>query len=115
MSGAPRQVVVIGASLAGLSTARALRSHGFDGALTVVGDELQLAGNRSLADHPDAVDEALEGGSLQDCSFTAVYRRAGEPVAVLALDQPRVFAGIRRRLVTPTLSRPSVCTEGEPA
>ncbi len=79
------------------------------------GKKLQLAGYRSLADHPDAVAQALEGGSLQDCSFTAVYRRAGEPVAVLALDQPRIFAGIRRRLVTPTLSHPSARPEGAPA
>ena len=32
-----REVVVVGASLAGLSTARALRAQGYDGALTVVG------------------------------------------------------------------------------
>ena len=79
------------------------------------GKKLQLAGYRSLADHPDDVGEALDGGSLEDCSFTAVYRRAGEPVAVLALDQPRVFAGIRRRLVTPTLTCPSAHPEGEPS
>ena len=33
------EIVVIGASLAGASTARALRDAGFDGGLTVVGDE----------------------------------------------------------------------------
>jgi len=32
-------VVVVGASLAGLHAARALRRHGYDGTLTVVGDE----------------------------------------------------------------------------
>ncbi|MDT7680275.1 MAG: 3-phenylpropionate/trans-cinnamate dioxygenase ferredoxin reductase component, partial [Pseudonocardiales bacterium] len=32
-------VTVVGASLAGVSTARALREQGFDGRLTVVGDE----------------------------------------------------------------------------
>ena len=35
----PAQVVVVGASLAGLSTARSLRAQGYDGPLTVVGDE----------------------------------------------------------------------------
>lgn len=35
----PRSVVVVGASLAGLSSARALRTLGFDGPLTLVGDE----------------------------------------------------------------------------
>ncbi|MEU5208528.1 FAD-dependent oxidoreductase [Streptomyces sp. NPDC020742] len=34
-----RSVAVIGASLAGLYTARALRAEGFDGRLTIVGDE----------------------------------------------------------------------------
>jgi NADPH-dependent 2,4-dienoyl-CoA reductase/sulfur reductase-like enzyme len=34
-----RTIAVVGASLAGLSTARALRSHGFDGRLVVIGDE----------------------------------------------------------------------------
>jgi hypothetical protein len=34
-------------------------------------------------------------------NFTAVYRRGGEPVAVLALDQSREFNQIRRRLVIP--------------
>lgn len=79
------------------------------------GKKLQLAGYRSLADHPDDVAQALEGGSLQSCSFTAVYRRAGEPVAVLALDQPRVFAGIRRRLLNPAPSHPDAHPEGESA
>jgi NADPH-dependent 2,4-dienoyl-CoA reductase/sulfur reductase-like enzyme len=35
----PERVVVVGASLAGLRTAQALRSGGYEGALTLVGDE----------------------------------------------------------------------------
>lgn len=35
----PHRVVVVGASLAGLATARALRAAGFDGDVTMVGDE----------------------------------------------------------------------------
>ncbi|WP_244930333.1 FAD-dependent oxidoreductase [Nocardioides sp. W7] len=35
----PRRIVVVGASLAGLATAGALRSAGFDGDVTMVGDE----------------------------------------------------------------------------
>ncbi|MEO9136788.1 MAG: FAD-dependent oxidoreductase [Casimicrobiaceae bacterium] len=35
-------VVIVGASLAGFSAAQALRRHGFDGTITVVGDELHL-------------------------------------------------------------------------
>ena len=40
MSAAPQSVVVVGASLAGLSTARALRAQGYTGTLTIIGDEI---------------------------------------------------------------------------
>lgn len=65
------------------------------------GKRLQLAGYRDLADHPDTLDLTLEVGSPAAGSFAAVYRRGGEPVAVLALDQTRHFNQIRRRLVLP--------------
>ena len=68
------------------------------------GKKLQLAGYRDLADHPDSIEATLEAGSLAEGSFTAVYRRGAEPVAVLALDQARSFAAIRRRLVNPVPS-----------
>lgn len=63
------------------------------------GKKLQLAGYRDLADHADGPEQTLEAGCLADRSFTAVYRRDGQPVAVLSLDQPRQFAAVRRRLV----------------
>lgn len=66
------------------------------------GSRLQLAGYRDLADHPDSVADTLDTGSPADGSFVAVYRHGGEPIAVLALDQPRAFAGIRRKLISPT-------------
>ena len=75
------------------------------------GRKLQLAGYRDLADHPDTIDRTLEFGSIAEGSFTAVYRRGAESVAVLALDQPRQFAAIRRRLVTPV----PAAAEGAPA
>ena len=37
-----RSVVIVGASLAGVSAARSLRKHGFDGRITLVGDEAHL-------------------------------------------------------------------------
>ena len=40
MSAAPRRVAVVGASLAGLSTARALRAQGYTGEVVVVGNEI---------------------------------------------------------------------------
>ncbi|WP_340536954.1 NAD(P)/FAD-dependent oxidoreductase [Nocardioides sp. GXZ039] len=39
MSASPRSVLVVGASLAGVETVRALRTEGFDGAITVLGEE----------------------------------------------------------------------------
>jgi NADPH-dependent 2,4-dienoyl-CoA reductase/sulfur reductase-like enzyme len=75
------------------------------------GTKLQLAGYRDLADHPHSIEHTLESGSIAEGGFTAVYRRGAEPVAVLALDQPRQFAAVRRRLVNPV---PSL-VEGAPA
>jgi NADPH-dependent 2,4-dienoyl-CoA reductase/sulfur reductase-like enzyme len=67
-----RTVAVVGASLAGLSTARALRSQGFDGRIVVIGEELHrpydrpplskgfLAGTVAEADLSlEAADEEL--------------------------------------------------------
>ena len=51
-----KHVAIIGASLAGLSAARALRAQGFDGRLTVVGDE-----TRRPYDRPPLSKEFLSG------------------------------------------------------
>ncbi|MGO4419135.1 FAD-dependent oxidoreductase, partial [Streptomyces sp. MCAF7] len=42
----PRDVVIVGASAAGLATAEALRNKGYDGTLTLVGDEPHLPYDR---------------------------------------------------------------------
>jgi len=60
------------------------------------GRRIQLAGHRDLAD-----SVTVEVGSVEDGSFLAVYRRDGEPVAALAVDQPQKFMSVRRRLVAP--------------
>lgn len=65
------------------------------------GQKLQLAGYRALADDPQGSGELLEPGGVADGCFTVVYRRAGQPVAVLSLNQPRVFAHVRRQLAAP--------------
>ncbi|MFJ9865909.1 NAD(P)/FAD-dependent oxidoreductase [Streptomyces sp. NPDC101165] len=58
---------------------------------------IQLAGHVS----PGAVPEVVEG-DLDSRSFTAVYRREGSAVAVLSLDQPKLFNRLRRTLVPAT-------------
>jgi NADPH-dependent 2,4-dienoyl-CoA reductase/sulfur reductase-like enzyme len=52
-----KRIAIVGASLAGLSAARALRSQGFDGELTVIGDEA-----RRPYDRPPLSKEFLMGG-----------------------------------------------------
>ena len=65
-------ITVVGASLAGLSTVRALRNAGYDGRLTVVGEERQLPYDRPplskafLVGDASADDLALLGESDDD-------------------------------------------------
>jgi NADPH-dependent 2,4-dienoyl-CoA reductase/sulfur reductase-like enzyme len=54
---------------------------------------IQFAG---IADPGDEI--TFEVGSVRDASFLAVYRRGGEPVAVLGMDQPKLFTRWRRQL-----------------
>lgn len=54
---------------------------------------LQFAGHRRPGDAVEVVE-----GSLADRSFVAVYRRDREAVAVLAMNNPRVFGKWRREL-----------------
>lgn len=55
-----KSVVVVGGSLAGLSSARALRAQGFDGRITVVGAE-----SRRPYDRPPLSKEFLAGASTE--------------------------------------------------
>ena len=57
------------------------------------GARIQFAGSRRDGDEVRVVE-----GSLADRSFLAVYERAGEPVAVLGMNQPRLFTRWRRQL-----------------
>jgi 3-phenylpropionate/trans-cinnamate dioxygenase ferredoxin reductase subunit len=57
------------------------------------GLRLQFAGHY----HPGDVVEIVEG-DVAGHSFVAVYRRAGRPVAVLGLNQPKVFGRWRKQL-----------------
>jgi NADPH-dependent 2,4-dienoyl-CoA reductase/sulfur reductase-like enzyme len=57
------------------------------------GRRIQFAGIAAPGD-----EITFEVGTLRDASFLAVYRRGGEPVAVLGVDQPRLFTRLRRQL-----------------
>ena len=57
------------------------------------GSRIQFAGIARPAD-----EITFEVGDLNADSFLAVYRRDGRPVAVLGVDQPRLFTRLRRQL-----------------
>ncbi|MER6208317.1 NAD(P)/FAD-dependent oxidoreductase [Streptomyces sp. NPDC001073] len=62
------------------------------------GVKIQFAGHSAGAD-----SVTVEEGAPGDRSFLAVYRSAGRPVAVLAMNQPRLFMRWRKQLaVTPS-------------
>ncbi|MEV6028410.1 FAD-dependent oxidoreductase [Streptomyces sp. NPDC052036] len=62
------------------------------------GVKIQFVGCAAGAD-----SVAVEEGAIDDRSFLAVYRRGGRPVAVLGMNQPRLFTR-RRKQFTATAS-----------
>ena len=59
------------------------------------GVRLQLAGETSGADEIAVID-----GSPDDREFVAEFRRAGQPVGVLAMNNAKLFGRMRRQLAT---------------
>ena len=86
------RVVIVGASLAGLRAAVALRAEGFAGALTLIGDEAE-----SAYDRPPLSKQVLTGwGSAQSTALPAADEvaadwRLGVPAAGLDLAAKQVF------------------------
>lgn len=72
------------------------------------GLKIQMAGYASLAD-----EVAVEHGDPATGPFLAVYRRAGEPVAVLGVSMPREFTRWRKTIST-ALSDLTVPTKPSP-
>ena len=70
-SGAPRTIVVVGASLGGLRTVEALRRQGWDEQILVIGDEAHMPYNRP----PLSKKMLLSAGSLED----VILRRQESP------------------------------------
>ncbi|MFF3326284.1 NAD(P)/FAD-dependent oxidoreductase [Streptomyces sp. NPDC002889] len=61
------------------------------------GVRIQFAGHSAGAD-----SVTVEEGLPDDRSFLAVYRRSGHPVAVLGMNQPRLFTRWRKQLAAAT-------------
>ncbi|AKJ15335.1 pyridine nucleotide-disulfide oxidoreductase [Streptomyces incarnatus] len=59
------------------------------------GVKIQFVGQAAGAD-----SVTVEEGSADDRSFLAVYRRAGRPVAVLGMNQPRLFTRWRKQFAS---------------
>ncbi|MDW6064534.1 FAD-dependent oxidoreductase [Streptomyces sp. FXJ1.4098] len=59
------------------------------------GVKIQFVGHAAGAD-----SVTVEEGTTEDRSFLAVYRRADRPVAVLGMNQPRLFTRWRKQLAT---------------
>ncbi|MGW2832579.1 NAD(P)/FAD-dependent oxidoreductase [Streptomyces sp. NPDC001286] len=59
------------------------------------GVKIQFAGHAAGAD-----SVTVEAGAVDDRDVLAVYRRAGEPVAVLGMNQPRLFTRWRKQLAS---------------
>ncbi|WP_328875243.1 FAD-dependent oxidoreductase [Streptomyces sp. NBC_00287] len=60
------------------------------------GVKIQFAGHAGVSD-----SVTVEEGAVGDRNVLAVYRRAGEPVAVLGMNQPRLFVRWRKQLAVP--------------
>ncbi|MGY1500704.1 NAD(P)/FAD-dependent oxidoreductase [Streptomyces sp. QTS52] len=60
------------------------------------GVKIQFVGHAGGAD-----SVTVEEGAVGDRDVLAVYRRAGEPVAVLGMNQPRLFVRWRKQLAVP--------------
>jgi NADPH-dependent 2,4-dienoyl-CoA reductase/sulfur reductase-like enzyme len=60
------------------------------------GVKIQFVGHAAGAD-----SVTIEEGSVDDRNILAVYRSAGQPVAVLGMNQPRLFTRWRKQLARP--------------
>jgi NADPH-dependent 2,4-dienoyl-CoA reductase/sulfur reductase-like enzyme len=79
-------IVVVGASLAGLRGAEALRRHGYDGRLTIVGDEAYQPYDRPpLSKHVLAGELAADATTLPQSPPLNAEWRLGQ--AAVALDR----------------------------
>ncbi|WP_438346482.1 NAD(P)/FAD-dependent oxidoreductase [Methylorubrum populi] len=98
MTTAPERIVVVGASLAGLTAAQHLRARGYAGALTLVGDEPHRP-----YDRPPLSKQVLRGLYSADTTLPhppdlGVDFRLGQPATRLDLSERAVELGDGSRL-----------------
>lgn len=67
------------------------------------GVKIQFAGRREGGE-----EVTVEAGSAEGGDLLAVYRRNGEPVAVLGMNQPKLFTRWRKELSTPAPARAAI-------
>src|SRR5690349_19337923 len=111
-----RQVVVVGAGVAGTSAAETLRGHGYDGALTIVGDERHSPYHRpplskklltgqihragvDLAPRLDVDARVMRGTSARrlDMSSRTIHLRDGDEDLSIGLDGLVIASGATPR------------------
>lgn len=92
-----RTIVIVGASLAGISAAESLREHGFEGRITLVGDEAGVP-----YDRPPLSKQVLQGAWLPERTTLRAPEhlrdldldlRLGRPASHLDVDAQRLFVG----------------------
>src|SRR5258708_12991347 len=82
-SGVPERIVIVGASLAGLWGAVTLRKEGFDGTLTIIGDETDPP-----YDRPPLSKQVLTGWVPPDHTFLPRLGPLGDPPCPLPPPTP---------------------------
>ncbi len=73
------------------------------------GVKIQFAGRREGDE-----ELTIEAGSAETDDLLAVYRRNGQPVAVLGLNQPKLFTRWRKLLATPAATSPAAEVASQP-
>jgi NADPH-dependent 2,4-dienoyl-CoA reductase/sulfur reductase-like enzyme len=97
--------IVLVAALLGQSASTALRPPYFWS--DQYGVKIQFAGRREGGE-----EVTVEAGSAETEDLLAVYRRDGEPVAVLGMNQPKLFTRWRKLLSGPPAARAAVAVAG---
>ncbi|MET8468154.1 FAD-dependent oxidoreductase [Streptomyces sp. NPDC006422] len=99
-----KHITVVGASLAGLSAVRSLRAEGYDGGITVVGEEMHRPYDRPPLSKAflkgDVTADALALGDTEEYEDLAVEWELGERAVHLDCFNTEVILGNGRRIET---------------